>query len=111
MDCRHLDRAINAVDSSRVTRVKNGLGGSRILGDGSSPVSWNPLASGDRARFYFNETSAACIATFGVPVFSRRVSAGALWPQGSPQSAELLRHRAASRHAGAFGRFRPASTT
>src|SRR5260370_1621985 len=33
----------------------------------SSPVSWNPVTKGDRARAYFNETSAALIATFGVP--------------------------------------------
>src|SRR6186997_2070006 len=32
----------------------------------SSPVSWNPLGKGDRARSLFNETSAAMIATFGV---------------------------------------------
>jgi NTE family protein len=53
----------------------------------SSPVSWNPLASGDRARSYFNETSAALIATFGVPgFFTPRFPPAPLWPQGSPQS-------------------------
>src|SRR5215217_2182900 len=31
----------------------------------SSPVPWNPIASGDRARSYFNESSAALIAAFG----------------------------------------------
>src|SRR6185295_5936889 len=35
----------------------------------SSPVSWSPLVQGDRARSLFNETSAALIATFGVPGF------------------------------------------
>src|SRR5215213_10897859 len=30
----------------------------------SSPVSWNPVTQGDRARSLFNETSAALIATF-----------------------------------------------
>src|SRR3982074_3879334 len=35
----------------------------------SSPVSWNPVTKGDRARSLFNETSAALIATFGVPGF------------------------------------------
>src|SRR3978361_1524363 len=35
----------------------------------SSPVSWSPVLQGDRARSLFNETSAALIATFGVPGF------------------------------------------
>src|ERR1700712_2830318 len=53
----------------------------------SSPVSWNPVAKGDRARSLFNETSAALIATFGVPgFFTPRVPPAPLWPQGSPQS-------------------------
>src|ERR1700749_2855323 len=29
----------------------------------SSPVSWNPIIKGDRGRSFFNETSAALIAT------------------------------------------------
>src|SRR5580693_77600 len=33
----------------------------------SKPVPWNPVASGERARSLFNDTSAALIATFGVP--------------------------------------------
>src|SRR5260221_14022120 len=33
----------------------------------SSPVPWSPVTSDDRARSFFNETSAALIATFGVP--------------------------------------------
>src|SRR5256885_2948598 len=53
----------------------------------SSPVSWNPVAPGDRARSVFNETSAALIATFGVPgFFTPRIPPAPFWPQGSPQS-------------------------
>jgi NTE family protein len=53
----------------------------------SSPVSWNPVVKGDRARSLFNETSAALIATFGVPgFFTPRFPPAPLWPQGSPQS-------------------------
>src|SRR6187549_2825671 len=53
----------------------------------SAPVSWNPIAKGDRARSLFNETSAALIATFGVPgFFTPRVPPAPLWPPGSPQS-------------------------
>ncbi len=44
----------------------------------SSPVPWNPVTTGDRARSLFNETSAALIATFGVPgFFTPRIPAGA----------------------------------
>jgi NTE family protein len=53
----------------------------------SSPVSWNPVTPGDRARSVFNETSAALIATFGVPgFFTPRIPPAPFWPQGSPQS-------------------------
>ncbi|WP_291862213.1 patatin-like phospholipase family protein [Bradyrhizobium sp.] len=53
----------------------------------SSPVPWHPVPSGDRARSLFNETSAALIATFGVPgFFTPRVPPAPLWPAGSPQS-------------------------
>src|SRR6187401_3598147 len=53
----------------------------------SSPGSWNPVAKGDRARSLFNGTSAALIATFGVPgFFTPRVPPAPLWPPGSPQS-------------------------
>jgi NTE family protein len=53
----------------------------------SAPVPWNPVAKSDRARSLFNETSAALIATFGVPGFFRpRIPPAPLWPQGSPQS-------------------------
>jgi NTE family protein len=53
----------------------------------SSPVPWNPVMSSDRGRSLFNETSAALIATFGVPgFFTPRFPPAPLWPQGSPQS-------------------------
>jgi len=53
----------------------------------SSPVPWNPVTSGDHARTLFNETSAALIATFGVPgFFTPRLPPAPLWPPGSPQS-------------------------
>ncbi|MBR1222050.1 patatin-like phospholipase family protein [Bradyrhizobium sp. U87765 SZCCT0131] len=53
----------------------------------SSPVPWQPLIGGDRARLAFNETSAALIATFGVPgFFMPRVPPALLWPPGSEQS-------------------------
>ena len=53
----------------------------------SSPVPWNPIASDGRGRSFFNETSAALIATFGVPgFFTPRFPPAPLWPQGSPQS-------------------------
>ena len=53
----------------------------------SSPVPWNPILKGDRSRSVFNETSAAIIATFGVPgFFSPRIPPAPLWPHGSPQS-------------------------
>src|SRR5213079_1374683 len=53
----------------------------------SSPVPWNPVTAGDRARSLFNETSAALIAAFGVPgFFTPRIPPAPLWPPGSPQS-------------------------
>jgi NTE family protein len=53
----------------------------------SSPVSWNPVTPGDRARSLFNETSAALIATFGVPgFFAPRIPPAPLWPPGTSQS-------------------------
>src|SRR3979409_928739 len=53
----------------------------------SAPVPWNPVASGDRSRSLFNETSAALIAAFGVPgFFTPRFPPAPLWPAGSPQS-------------------------
>src|SRR3989449_2757255 len=53
----------------------------------SAPVPWNPITKSDRARSLFNETSAALIATFGVPgFFTPRLPPAPLWPPGSPQS-------------------------
>src|SRR6201746_1371350 len=53
----------------------------------SAPVPWNPVTSSDRGRSVFNETSAALIATFGVPgFFSPRIPQAPLWPTGRPQS-------------------------
>jgi NTE family protein len=53
----------------------------------SAPVPWNPIASGEKSRSLFNETSAALIATFGVPgFFTPRLPPAPLWPPGSPQS-------------------------
>jgi NTE family protein len=53
----------------------------------SRPVPWNPILKGDRSRTVFNETSAALIATFGVPgFFTPRIPPAPLWPQGSPQA-------------------------
>jgi NTE family protein len=53
----------------------------------SAPVPWHPVISGDRGRTVFNETSAALIATFGVPgFFTPRIPPAPLWPPGSPQS-------------------------
>jgi NTE family protein len=53
----------------------------------SSPVSWNPVGSDHGGRSLFNETSAALVATFGVPgFFTPRFPPAPLWPQGSPQS-------------------------
>jgi NTE family protein len=53
----------------------------------SAPVPWNPVTKSDRGRLLFNETSAALIATFGVPgFFTPRFPPAPLWPPGSPQS-------------------------
>src|ERR1700736_2715294 len=53
----------------------------------SAAVPWNPVTSGDRGRSLFNETSAALIATFGVPgFFTPRFPPAPLWPQGTAQS-------------------------
>ena len=53
----------------------------------SAQVSWNPVLKGERTRSLFNETSAAVIATFGVPgFFTPRIPPAPLWPQGSPQA-------------------------
>jgi NTE family protein len=53
----------------------------------SQPVSWSPVVQGDRARSLFNETSAAIIATFGVPgFFTPRFPPAPVWPAGSPEA-------------------------
>jgi NTE family protein len=53
----------------------------------SAAVPWSPITPGDRVRSYFNETSAALIAAFGVPgFFTPRLPPAPLWPPGSPQS-------------------------
>ena len=53
----------------------------------SSPVPWQPPMEGHHARLAFNETSAALIATFGVPgFFVPRIPPAPLWPIGSLQS-------------------------
>src|SRR5450432_3451811 len=65
----------------RVERLKE------FWGTVSPPVPWSPATSDDRTRSYFNETSAALIATFGVPgFFTPRFPPAPLWPQGSPAS-------------------------
>src|SRR4029434_2447174 len=58
-----------------------------FLGMGSAPVTWHQITKSDRGRSLFNETSAALIATFGVPgFFTPRFPPAPLWPPGSPQS-------------------------
>ncbi len=53
----------------------------------SSPVPWHPVTPDGRSRILFNETSAALIATFGVPgFFAPRIPPAPLWPNGSPQA-------------------------
>src|SRR6201996_1418859 len=53
----------------------------------SSPVPWNPVLKSERSRTAFNETSAAIIATFGVPgFFAPRIPPAPLWPAMSAGS-------------------------
>ena len=53
----------------------------------SAPVPWHPVTNGKRSRALFNETSAALIATFGVPgFFTPRIPPAPLWPKGSRQA-------------------------
>jgi NTE family protein len=53
----------------------------------SAPVPWHPTTKSERGRSLFNETSAALIATFGVPgFFTPRIPPAPLWPPGSPQA-------------------------
>ena len=74
----------------------------------SSPVPWNPVTPGDRARSLFNETSAALDRDLRRARLLRAAdSAGAAVATRQPAIAKLLRHRAAEENAGAAGRFRP----
>jgi NTE family protein len=67
--------------SKRVTRLKE------FWEMVSAPVPWKPIAGSDRSRSLFNETSAAIIATFGVPgFFTPRLPPAPLWPKGSPEA-------------------------
>jgi len=53
----------------------------------ASPMPWMPFVQSDQARSTFNETSAALVATFGVPgFFTPRFPSAPLWPAGSAQS-------------------------
>ena len=53
----------------------------------SAPVPWQPISKAELGRSLFNETSAAIIATFGVPgFFTPRVPPAPLWPAGSPEA-------------------------
>ena len=53
----------------------------------SAPVPWSPDHRRRPRPSLFNETSAALIATFGVPgFFTPRIPPAPLWPPGSPQS-------------------------
>ena len=53
----------------------------------SAPVPWKPIGKSDHSRELFNSTSAALIATFGVPgFFTPRMPPAPLWPPGSPQA-------------------------
>jgi NTE family protein len=46
-----------------------------------------PITNGDRERTFYNEASAAFVATFGARgFFTPRVPPAPLWPKGSPQS-------------------------
>lgn len=53
----------------------------------SSPVPWRPTLPNDYARSLFNESSAATIATFGVPgFFTPRFPPTQFWPGAEPQA-------------------------
>src|SRR5215510_15398490 len=53
----------------------------------SAPVPWKPIGKSDHSRELFNSTSAALIATFGVPgFFVPRVPPAPLWPPGHPEA-------------------------
>ncbi len=53
----------------------------------SAPVPWKPIGKSDHGRELFNSTSAALIATFGVPgFFIPRVPPAPMWPPGHPEA-------------------------
>jgi NTE family protein len=53
----------------------------------SAPVPWKPIGKSDHGRELFNSTSAALIATFGVPgFFVPRVPPAPMWPPGHPEA-------------------------
>jgi NTE family protein len=53
----------------------------------SAPVPWRPPPGDGQGRSLFNATSAALIATFGVPgFFAPRVPPAPLWPPGHPEA-------------------------
>ena len=53
----------------------------------SAPVPWKPLGKSDHSRELFNSTSAALIATFGVPgFFTPRIPPAPLWQPGHPEA-------------------------
>ena len=53
----------------------------------SAPVPWKPIGKSDHSRELFNSTSAALIATFGVPgFFVPRVPPAPMWPPGHPEA-------------------------
>jgi NTE family protein len=53
----------------------------------SAPVPWAPVGKSIHGRELFNSTSAALVATFGVPgFFTPRIPPAPLWPPGSPQA-------------------------
>jgi NTE family protein len=53
----------------------------------SAPVPWKPVVKTEHGRSVFNETSAALIATFGVPgFFTPRIPPAPLWPPGSSEA-------------------------
>jgi NTE family protein len=53
----------------------------------SAPVPWAPVGKSNHGRELFNSTSAALVATFGVPgFFTPRIPPAPLWPPGSPQA-------------------------
>ena len=83
----HLDRRHQCRDHCRQRARQARRSPEGILGHGVVSGAWNPITPGDRARSLFNETSAALIATFGVPgFFTPRIPPAPLWPPGSPQS-------------------------